>query len=154
LAAVALTLVAGIHVNVGHYIHLDWHHLHHNLDGLREYTWSQRMIYFGAIGGLVGLVRRSAAVAVLAATWLGAYLVVKGSAPQVDMTGGGFFTHMLAAFPAYFLLLISVPFLLPFYGRRRNAPRPHGAGRLPTVAAWVLGVVSAAGALTVAVLPT
>ena len=65
-AAVALSLVALIHVNLHHYIHLDWGHLHHNLDGLREYTWSQRMIYFTVAGGLVGLARRSTVTAVLA----------------------------------------------------------------------------------------
>lgn len=154
VAAFAVTLVAGIHLNIGHYVHLDWHHLHHNLDGLREYTWSQRMIYFGALGGLVGLLRRSTTVAVLAVTWLAAYLIVKGTASQVDMVGGGFFTHLIAAFPAYFLLLISVPFLLPFYGRRRNTPRIPRGGRFPAVAAGVLGFLSIAGALVVAVLPT
>jgi hypothetical protein len=153
VASVALSLVA---INLHPYIHLDWSHLHHNLDGLREYTWSQRLIYFTAAGGLVGLARRSTVIAVLAATWLGSYLVVKGSAPNLDIKGGGFFTHLIAAFPAYFLLVISLPFLIPFYGRRRTgqAPAPAGGRRLPVVAAAVLGVVSVAGALTVAVLPT
>ncbi len=155
LAALAVTLVASIHLNVHHYLPLDWGQLHHNLDGLREYTWSQRMIYFTAGGGLVGLVRRSTVTAVLAATWLATYLIGKGSSPQVDMTGGGFFTHLMPAFPAYFLLVISLPFLIPFYGRRRSGGRPATAtGRLPVIAAGVLGFLSVAGALTVALIPT
>jgi hypothetical protein len=154
LAALAVTLVSGIHLDLGRYIHLDWGQVHHNLDGFREYTWSQRMIYFGALGGLVGLLRRCTPAALLAATWLGAYMIVKGSAGQVSVSLGGFFTHMLAAFPAYFLLLISLPFLLPFYGRRENAPRTPRGGRFPAVAAGVLGFISIAGAVAVAVLPT
>jgi hypothetical protein len=154
VACVALALVAGIHLNVNHYLHFDWAHLHHQLDGLREYTLSQRLIYFGALGGLVGLARRSTPAAVLAGTWLAAYVVFKGST-TADIVGGGFFTHLLAAFPAYFMMLISLPFLIPFYGRRRSeraTPRP--GGRLPAVAAAILGFVAVAGALAVAVLPT
>ena len=41
------------------YVSLDWQQLHHNLDGIREYTWSQRMVYWVGLGGLVGLARRS-----------------------------------------------------------------------------------------------
>jgi len=155
LASLALTAVAGIHVDWHRYLPFHWGHLHHNLDGLREFTWSQRMIYFAAGGGLVGLVRRSTVTAVLAATWLCAYLLVKGSAPQVDITGGGFFTHLIAAFPAFFLLVISVPFLLPFYGRRRPARAAvPDTGRLPVAAAAVLGFLAVGGALAVAVIPT
>jgi hypothetical protein len=155
LASLALTTVAGIHMDWHRYLPFHWGHLHHNLDGLREFTWSQRMIYFAAGGGLVGLARRSTVTAVLAATWLGAYMLVKGSAPQVDITGGGFFTHLIAAFPAFFLLVISVPFLLPFYGRRRpsRASAPD-TSRLPVVAAAVLGFLAVGGAAAVAAIPT
>ena len=155
LASVGVTLVASIHLNVHRYLPLNWGQLHHNLDGLREFTWSQRVIYFTAIGGLVGLARRSTVVAVLAGTWLAAYVIGKGSSPQVDVVGGSFFTHLIAAFPAYFLLVISLPFLIPVYGRRRaSSSRPAQGGRLPVVAAGVLGFLSIAGALAVAVIPT
>ena len=110
------------------------------------------MVYFGALGGIVGLARRSTPAAILAGTWLGFYLLFKGG--RSDIYGGGWFTHLLAALPAYFVLLISVPFLLPFYGRRANAPVMTRGGRLPRVAAGVLGAVSIGGALVVALLPT
>ena len=132
LASVGVTLVASIHLNVHRYLPLNWGQLHHNLDGLREFTWSQRVIYFTAIGGLVGLARRSTVVAVLAGTWLAAYVIGKGSSPQVDVVGGSFFTHLIAAFPAYFLLVISLPFLIPVYGRRRASSSRRGARRPPT----------------------
>jgi hypothetical protein len=155
LAALGITLVSSIHVNIHNYLPFNWSQLHHNLDGLREYTWSQRVIYFTAGGGLIGLVRRSTVAAVLAGTWLAAYVIGKGSNPVVDVVSGGFFTHMMAAFPAYFLLVVSVPFLIPFVGRRRGpALPPSRGGRFPVVAAGLLGFASIAGALAVAVIPT
>jgi hypothetical protein len=152
LAAVALTLAASLHLNTDNYVHLNWAELHHNLDSLREYTWSQRMIYFTVGGGLVGLARRSGVAVILAATWLVMYFVVKGS--SFDITTGSFFTHLIAAFPAYFLLLVSVPFLLPFVGRRRSTPLAARAGRIPVAAACVLGFLAIAGMLYVGVVPT
>jgi hypothetical protein len=157
VAALALTLVGSSHLDLSRYVtfdlHQDWHQLHHNLDSFREYTWSQRMVYFTVGGGLVGLARRSTVTVVLAGTWLLAYFVVKGV--KFDITNGSFFTHFIAPFPAYFLLVVSVPFLLPFVGRRGAASRSTpSAGRLPVVAAGVLGLVSVAGMLFVAVVPT
>ena len=157
LAAVAVTLVASGHLDVSRYVnlnlHQDWHQLHHNLDSFREYTWSQRMVFFTVGGGLVGLARRSTVAVVLAATWLVTYFVVEGS--TFDMATGSFFTHFIAAFPAYFLLVVSVPFLLPFVGRRGAASLSKPAtGRFPAVAAAVLGVLSVAGMLFVTVVPT
>ena len=63
--------------------------------------------------------------------------------------------YFLAAFPAYFLLVVSVPFLLPFVGRRGAASLSKPAtGRFPAVAAAVLGLLSVAGMLFVTVVPT
>ena len=151
--AMALPLVAGF--DLGRYFPLHWSQLHHNLDGLREYTWSQRMIYFTAGGGLIGLARRSLPAATLAGVWLAAFVIDKGSAYPVDMTRGSFFTHMIAAFPAYFLLVVSVPYLVPVYGGRRP-PSPVGVAsprRLPKTACAILGAIVAVGLLAVSVLP-
>lgn len=153
LAAVAIT-VAGVHLDVQKYLPLDWGDLRHNLDGFREYTWSQRLVYWTTVGGLVGLARRWSAAAVLIAAWLGAFLIGKGSYPTADFAIGGFLTHMVPAFPAYFLLLVSIPFLLPFYGRRRQLAPVASQGRLPAVAAGVLGAITLAGLVVVVALPT
>ena len=137
-------------------MNLDWWHLHHNLDSIREYTWSQRMVYWFALAGIVGLARRSYVAAALAATWLASYLLVKGTSPTVDFVTASFMTHLIAAFPAYFLLAISVPFLVPIYGRRRP-PSPVGPGTsltAPKIAVSVLGFLAVVGFLAVALLPT
>jgi hypothetical protein len=156
LAAIVLTTVAGVHLDLHRYLNFDWWHLHHNLDSIREYTWSQRMVYFCGIGGLVGMARRSTVVAVLAGTWLASYLIVKGSSPQLDFVAGSFLDHMVASFPAYFLMVVCVPFLIPFWGRRRErfaAVAPQ-ASRLPAVATGILGAITVVGVLAVGLLPT
>jgi len=142
--------------NFHRYVSLDWSQLHHNLDSIREYTWSQRMVYWAALAGIVGLARRSFVAAALAATWLASYLVIKGSSDVVDFVTGSFMTHLIAAFPAYFLLAISLPFLVPIYGRRRP-PVPVGPEtslRLPKIAVSILGFLAIVGLLAVALLPT
>ena len=143
-------------INVHRYVSLDWWHLHHNLDSIREYTWSQRMVYWAALAGIVGLARRSYVAAALAATWLASYLVIKGTSRQVDFVNGSFMTHLIAAFPAYFMLAISVPFLVPIYGRRRPpaAVGPETSHRVPKIAVSVLGFLAVVGFLVVALLPT
>jgi hypothetical protein len=154
LAVVGLT-IAGIHLNVHRYLPFDWGLLHHNMDGFREYTWSQRMIYFTTIGGLVGLLRRSTVAGVLIGTWLGVFVLVKGSTPVGSFDVGGFLSHLVPAFPAYFLLVASLPLLLPFYGRRDRRPTPSFSGRaLPVVTAGVLGVLTLVGLVVVTALPT
>jgi hypothetical protein len=156
LASIALAMVAGIHLDLHRYLNFDWWHLHSNLDAIREYTWSQRMVYFCGLGGLVGLVRRSTPVALLAGTWLASFLIVKGSSPVVGFSDGSFLTHMVPAFPAYFLMVVSVPFLIPFWGRRRERPATTGLGRsrLPAAATGILSAITLAGVLAVGLLPT
>ena len=152
-ALVVPLAVAGL--NLHKYLQFNWQELHHNLDGLREYTWSQRMIYWTGIAGVIGLARRSFVVAGLAAAWIGSYLIVKGSSNTSDLVGGDFFTHMIAAFPGYFLLVVSVPFLVPVYGSRRppNPVTPASSSRLPRVSVAVLGAITLIGIVVVAALP-
>jgi hypothetical protein len=137
-------------------VNFDWRQLHHNLDSIREYTWSQRMVYWFALAGIVGLARRSYVAAALAVTWFASYLLVKGTSPRVDFVTASFMTHLIAAFPAYFLLAVSVPFLVPIYGRRRP-PSPVGPDTprtAPKIAVSVLGFLAVVGFLAVALLPT
>lgn len=154
IAAVAVT-IAAIHLDVQRYLPFRWDTFHQNLDGFREFTWSQRVVYWTTIGGLAGLLRRSPVAGVLVGAWLAVFLVAKGSYPSANFAIGGFLTHLVPAFPAYFLLVASLPFLLPFYGRRGRRPSPGFSGsRLPAVVCGVLGVITLAGVLVVIVLPT
>jgi hypothetical protein len=152
LAAVGVVVV-GFQLDLHRYLPFNWGVLRENLDGFREYTWSQRIVYWTTVGGLIGLARRSTVTAVLAGTWLATFLLVKGSSSVVNFKIGAFFSHLVPAFPAYFLMLGSLPFLLPFYGRRRQ-PTSFGSGvRLPAAVAGVLAVITLAGLIVVAALP-
>ena len=153
LAVVAPLAFAGL--NLHRYLPLDWHQLRHNFDSLGEYTWSAFLIYVTAIAGLVGLARRSFVAASLAGVWIASYLVIKGSSGAADVPSGDFFTHMIAAFPGFFLLVVSVPFLVPInWGRRPLSPLGSVTSRsLARVTCATLGAVTLVGIVLVAALP-
>ena len=97
-----------------------WHTLTNNLDGLREFTWSSRMIDCSIVAGAIALVRRSLAGAALIVAWLASYLLIKGGSVG-SFTGGSFFRYLSPAFPAAFLLALSLPLLIPIAGRKLAA---------------------------------
>ncbi len=99
---------------------VSWHTLQHNLDGFREFTWSRRLVEWAVVAGLVGLFRRSVPAAVLIGGWLASYLLIKGTT-VANVYGGSFFRYMAPAIPAAFLLVLSIPFLIPIAGRRLAA---------------------------------
>ncbi len=138
------------------YVPLDADQLNQQFLGFREYFWSARLLEFGAVAGAIAAVRRSVAHAVFLACWLGAFFVVKGSSPSVNVETGSFWRLLMPAFPAYFLLLASIPLLLPVVGGqlRERSPVAHKplAWRRPGVLAPV-AVVFALPLLLLAVLP-
>ena len=148
----ALGVVAGVPV-VDRYVDLDWAHLHDNASNLREYFWSARLLEWAPIAGTVAIARRSPPLAALLATWFGVFLVVKGTTVLSTVSSGSFFRFLMPAFPAYFLLAVSIPLLVPTLGRRlaarwpADAPRP--VGRRLVIA---LGVLLAAVPLAVVAL--
>jgi hypothetical protein len=144
----------GLHV--GRYVPLSWSHVTHNIDGFGVWTQSLLAIELVAIGGLLGLGRRSLAMAAFAGLWLASFVVVKGSSPGINFEDGTFLTHMIPAFPAFFLLLVSTPLVVPRLGRRLlgSAERPEPSATLASrIAVAVLAFASVAGALVVMVLP-
>ncbi len=110
----------GLSVHLNHYLRFNWHVLTHNIDGLREFTWSKRMIEWSLVGGAIALVRRSLAGAAFVVAWLAAYVLLKGGS-VATFTGGNFFRYLSPAFPAAFLLATSLPLLLPIAGRKLAA---------------------------------
>ena len=106
-------------VNLTHYIHFGWAHYNSNLDGLREFGWSKRLVEWLAFGGLIGLARRALPGAALIGVWFFSYLFVKGGNANVSFDGGTVFTHLLACIPAYILLAACTVFLVPIYGRKK-----------------------------------
>ena len=147
----------GLHVNLGRYLPLNWGQLSHNLAGFRTWTQSLWLVVVLTVGGVIGLARRSLAGAALVAGWLASFVVIKGSSSVVNFDQSGtFLTHMIPAFPAFFLLLASLPLLVPRLGRRlcRDAFRPAAAASWPVRAGVsALGLLSVVGMLVVVVLP-
>jgi hypothetical protein len=135
LGRVGLTLGFPVH----------WPTLWHNIDGLREYTWSRRMIEWAIVGGAIGIWRRSFPLAMLIGGWLASFLVLKGTS-YADIGNGNFFRDLAPAFPAAFLLATAWIVLIPVLGAHlvrqpgiSSWPRP---GRARRVVLW-LGVALA-----------
>jgi hypothetical protein len=63
-------------------------------------------------------------------TWLAAYLVVKGASPVASVEAGSFWRLLMPAFPAYCVLMASIPLLWPRTGVRLPDRFPHASRRL------------------------
>ena len=135
------------------YVALDWQHFKKNLDDLREFFWSVRVLQWLPIAGAVAVVRRSVPFAVLLSLWFWPFLLIKGSAVQASVDSGSFFRLLLPAIPAFVLLTVSIPLLLPKYGMRlwRKTALPParllGRGRVvfSLVALGLLPIAATAG---------
>jgi hypothetical protein len=92
---------------------VDWSHFLNNLDLIREHFWSNRFIEWLVIGGLIGLARRSRPAALLVGIWFAVFALVKGGYAGASIEDGSLFRIMMPAYPAFLLLLASVPLLLP-----------------------------------------
>jgi hypothetical protein len=104
--------IAGL--NLHKYTHqVDWSRFLNNLDLIREHFWSNRLIEWLVIGGLIGLARRSRTAALLVGVWFAVFAIVKGGYAQASVEDGSFFRVMMPSYPAFLLLLASVPLLLP-----------------------------------------
>lgn len=104
-----------------------WKQFQATLDGFREYGWSQRLLFWLVLAGLIGLARRTWVGALLIGGWFAAYLLVIGGDPTTSVEAGTFLTRMLPTLPAFVLLVVSTVFLVPILGRR--PPRPAASGR-------------------------
>jgi hypothetical protein len=97
-----------------------------NMDGLREYFWSQRVLQWLPIAGAIGYARRSVPLAVGLGAWLGGYVAFRASQTGVGFEDGEFFRVLLPALPAYILLAAAIPLLIPTLAARLGplaAPR-------------------------------
>ena len=133
--------------SVHQYVHLDWHHLHVNLLGLKEHFWSARVIEWLVAAGFVGLGRRSRGALLLVGGWFAAFVIVKGTYPNAGIEDGSLFRVMMPSYPAFVLLLASIPLLLP-HGPRVlrparaafKGPSPPTRWKLVGAAAVVFGL--------------
>jgi hypothetical protein len=102
------------------YLNLDWHQLHQNLDGLREFFWAVRPLEFVPIAGLLAIGRRSWPKAVLVFGWFAIFLVLKGTDSQASVEDASFFRLLMPIFPAFVLMLAALPLLVPRFGLARR----------------------------------
>jgi hypothetical protein len=110
---------------VDKYVNIDWANLHDNLSGLREYFCSARLLEWAPIAGVVGVARRSPPLAGLLGVWFGTFLLVKGSTILSTVASGSFFRFLMPAFPAYFLLAVSILLLVPGAARELVSRWPN-----------------------------
>jgi hypothetical protein len=129
LAASAAT--TAISVDVDQYFDLNVDHWLEQMGQLREFFFSARVAQWAPVAGLLAIVRvRRGAIAALLAGWLAAFLVVKGFSPRATIESGSFWRLLMPAWPAYLLLLASIPLLVPTLARRLGerlrvpVPRP------------------------------
>src|SRR3954468_2598611 len=112
-------------LDVGRYFErLNWAWFTHNIDLLREHFWSGRLLVWLMLAGAVGLFRRSPRAGVLVGAWFFAFAFVKGSYDAAGIEDGSLFRIMMPAYPAFILLLASVPLLVPRVPQRLRAWRP------------------------------
>jgi hypothetical protein len=140
-APAGVVAVSGVHK----YVNLDWHHLSQNLDAIREFFWSNRLVEWIPIAGGLGALRRSWAKGAFLIVWLAAYVVDKGTNAVVSVDTASFWRLLSPAWPAYLLLGLSIVTLVPTVGShaRPTAPalRPHAFRRTLWVAAAVIGLL-------------
>jgi hypothetical protein len=124
------------------YVPLDVDQLNYQFLGFREFFYSARVIEFVPIAGALAVARRSAPQAVFLATWLGAFFLIKGSSEAVNVETGSIWRLLMPAFPAYFLLLASIPLLVPVWGEQIASRFPVRTRPLrPRSVAFIAAVV-------------
>ena len=119
-------------------IHLNFDTWKQNMSGLREFTWSARVLQFLPLAGALAVARRSIAASGLLLGWLLGYVVVKSAADVATVESGSYWRLIMPALPAFVLLSASVPLLVPTFLDRmgpRLAPLPgRRPGRRSTIA--------------------
>lgn len=112
----ASTPVLGL--NLHRYLNVDWSHFGTNLDLLREHFWSGRLLQWLAVAGAVGLALRSSRAFLLIVGWFASYLVIRWTRPDASIEDASLLRLMIPSYPAFVLMLASIPLLLPHVARR------------------------------------
>ena len=84
-----------------------------NMGGLREFTYSNRLLQWLPLAGAIGMARCSVPAAVFVGGWFGAFALAWGASPNVDVGDGTFAVAFVPALPAFSLLVVCVPLLVP-----------------------------------------
>ena len=118
-SAPGLALAAAVH---GFGLDVSWSTFTSSMTGLREYLWSNRLLQWLPVAGVIGAARGSLAVACLLAGWFGAFAFVYGASPHAGIEDGAYLIAFVPALPAFSLLVGCVPLLVPtLHARLRRA---------------------------------
>jgi hypothetical protein len=90
-----------------------WTQLYNNLLQLREHLWSDRVLEFLAIAGIVALLLRSRRGGVFVGAWFVSFLLLKGTYINSSVRDATFWRLLLPALPAFVLIVAAVPLLVP-----------------------------------------
>jgi hypothetical protein len=106
-----------------------WTQLHNNLIQLREHLWSDRVLEFVVLAGIVALLIRSRRGGVFVGAWFVSFLLLKGTYLNARVEDATFWRLLLPAFPAFVLLVAAVPLLIPGVRLRVPVRRPSRISR-------------------------
>jgi hypothetical protein len=130
-------------VGLGHYLHFDWAVFTQQLDQVREHFWSVRVVEWLVVAGIVAVFLRSRRYGALILGWFGATVLIKTGSGRGGMEGGNLLRLLMPAYPAFIVMLASLPFLLPRLARRvpRAAPPQQLVGRPVRLTLLTAGVL-------------
>ena len=89
-----------------------------NLAGLREYFFSQRLLQWLPLAGVIAVARRSVPVALALGGWFAGYVTFRLTSSAATFDDGEFFRLLLPALPAYVVLAAALPLLVPTLAAR------------------------------------
>jgi hypothetical protein len=111
LAAAPFAVVALIRHGVG--FEASWDAFSANMAGLREHLWSNRLLQWLPLAGVVGLARRSLPAAALLGGWFGGFAVAIGASPNLPVGEGEYLEAFVPALPCLAVLVAALPLLVP-----------------------------------------
>ena len=139
---------APVALHVPHYITFDWHHFTTQLDLLREHFWSGRLIEWFVVGGSIAVALLSRRAFVLVAGWFFAFVLVKAGGGGLNTTSiedTNLLRILIPAYPAFLLLVASIPFLVPGLAARVAATTDRGTVRRPSTRNLTIAALATVG---------
>lgn len=119
-----------------------WQNLRVQFLQLQGASWSPRVLEWIAVAGFVALLKRSTVKSLFFGTWIVAYVLLGSTYRSPAGDSVGFWHVWMPAFPAFCVLMASLPLLWPGADRRLALPFPYRPRRLlPFAAPAALGVI-------------
>ena len=129
LVVAAAAPVLAFSLSLHKYVHPSWSFFAQQLDSIREHFWSVRVLEWVAIGGTIGLLRRSRPAGLLFGGWLFATLFVKwGSPGHGTVDDSDLLRQTISTIPAWLVVISGVVLLLPRLPQRLARPRVEALG--------------------------